>query len=184
MFDVSFSVVGLGYPYLGLWKKRFFCRSSDFERFQPPAEVIFYLGDLQSIGLRVAQKKNFDIFLLEIFKKLLNFPKIYFGHPSTTQSLRNRFFGKKSSKKSQTHADPPCLATCVISGTVSASWSHQDSCTAARNPFQLFRLAASYLVRRRKNQDPPVHPPDKKSAPISGGRIWFLAGCFFSFFHS
>ena len=37
----------------------FFGWSSDFERFQPPAEVIFYMSDLQSIPLRVAQKKNF-----------------------------------------------------------------------------------------------------------------------------
>ena len=65
-------------------KNRFFGRSSDFERFQPPAEVIFDIGDLQSIGLRVAQKKYFEENFSEIFKKLLSFPKIYFGHPPTT----------------------------------------------------------------------------------------------------
>merc|ERR1712122_198062 len=30
--------------------------------FQPTAGAIFYMRDLQSIGLRVAQKKNFEIF--------------------------------------------------------------------------------------------------------------------------
>ena len=47
------------------FEKSIFGRSSDFERFQHPEEVIFYIGDLQSIGLTVAQKKNFE----KIFRK-------------------------------------------------------------------------------------------------------------------
>ena len=57
---------------------------SDFWPFQPTAGVIFYMRDLQSIGLRVAQKKNFEKKFFGNFQKLLNFPKIYFGHPPTT----------------------------------------------------------------------------------------------------
>ena len=80
---------------------------SDFWPLQPTAGVVFYMRDLQSIGLRVAQKKNFEKIFSEIFKKLLSFPKIYFGHSPTTQSLRNPFFGKKSSQKSLSHVPPP-----------------------------------------------------------------------------
>ena len=58
----------------------------------------------------VIWKKIFEKFL----EKLLSFPEIYFGHAGTTQSLRNRFFRKKSPKKSRTQGTPPRLATCVI----------------------------------------------------------------------
>ena len=50
---------------------------SDFWPFQPTAGAIFDSEDLQSIGLRVAQKKNFEEFFSEVFKKFLSFPKIY-----------------------------------------------------------------------------------------------------------
>ena len=50
--------------------------------------------------LKVPRVKILKNFFSEIFKKFLKFRKIYFGHPTTTQSLRNRFFGQKSRKKS------------------------------------------------------------------------------------
>ena len=55
---------------------------SDFWLFQPTAGAIFDSGDLQSIGLRVAQKKNFE--------------KIFFGNFQKTSKLSKNIFGASS----------------------------------------------------------------------------------------
>ena len=52
-----------------------FERSSDFDHLQPPAGAIFDIEDLQSISLRVTQKKILKFFS-DILKKILSFPKI------------------------------------------------------------------------------------------------------------
>ena len=51
-------------------------------------------------------QKN-ENFFADFLEKLLSYPEIYFGHPGTIWSLRNRFFRKKSRKKSETQVNPP-----------------------------------------------------------------------------
>ena len=51
---------------------------SDFWLCQPTAGAIFDSGDLQSIGLRVAQKKNFEKFFSENFQKISKLSKNIF----------------------------------------------------------------------------------------------------------
>ena len=57
---------------------------SDFGPFQPRENVIFDIGAYFEGPIRRAQGENFFQFFSEIFKKFLKFPKIYFGHPTTT----------------------------------------------------------------------------------------------------
>ena len=59
-------------------KKRFFGVMSDFWLFQPTAGAIFDSGDLQSIRLRVAQKKNFEFCFLGKFQKTSKLSKNIF----------------------------------------------------------------------------------------------------------
>ena len=49
---------------------------SDFWLCQPTAGAIFDSGDLQSIGLRVAQKKNFEKFFFGNFQKTSKLSKV------------------------------------------------------------------------------------------------------------
>ena len=79
---------------------------SDFWPFQPTAGTIFDSGDLQSIGLRVAQKKIFEK-KIGNFQKTSKLSKNIFWASSDHVVAQKSIFWKKSSKKSQTHADPP-----------------------------------------------------------------------------
>ena len=80
---------------------------SDFWLFQPTAGAIFDSGDLQSIGLRVAQKKNFEKFFFGNFQKTSKLSKNIFWASSDHVVAQKAIFWKKSSKKSLSHVTPP-----------------------------------------------------------------------------
>ena len=80
---------------------------SDFWPFQPTAGVIFDSGDLQSIGLRVAQKKNFEKKNWENFQKTSKLSKNIFWASSDHVVAQKSMFWKKSSKKSLSQGPPP-----------------------------------------------------------------------------
>ena len=80
---------------------------SDFWLFQPTAGAIFDSGDLQSIGLRVAQKKNFAKTFFGNFQKTSKLSKNIFWASSDHVVAQKSIFWKKSSKKSLSQVPPP-----------------------------------------------------------------------------
>ena len=72
---------------------------SDFWLCQPTAGAIFYSGDLQSIGLRVAQKKNFSKFFFGNFQKTSKLSKNIFWASSDHVIAQKSIFLKKIFEK-------------------------------------------------------------------------------------
>ena len=72
---------------------------SDFWLCQPTAGAIFDSGDLQSIGLRVAQKQNFEKFFFGNFQKTSKLSKNIFWASSDHVVAQKSIFWKKIFEK-------------------------------------------------------------------------------------
>ena len=88
---------------------------SDVWLFQPTAGAIFDSGDLQSIGLRVAQKKKFEKFFFGNFQKISKVSKnIFWASYDHVVAQKSIFWTKISKKVVNTLIPPAWLATAVI----------------------------------------------------------------------
>ena len=70
--------------------------------------MIFYIGDLQSIGLRVAQKKNFENFFFGNFQKISKLSKnIFWTSYDHVVAQKSIFWTKILKKVAKTLTSPP-----------------------------------------------------------------------------
>ena len=88
---------------------------SDFWPFQLAAGAIFDSGDLQSIRLRVAQRKDFEIKFFGNFQKISKVSKnIFWASYDHVVAQKSIFWKKIFENVVKTLTPPPWLATAVI----------------------------------------------------------------------
>ena len=75
--------------------------------FSPPRRPFFAARTFLKISLLFEKKSKNEKFLADFLEILLSYPGIFFGPSGTIQSLRNRIFRKKRSKKVPTTSKPP-----------------------------------------------------------------------------